>query len=241
MKKNKKIVVTTIIFSIICVFTCVGFKYLYDANELFLERTDKKDEVKENIEKNHNENSIHEEFNTNVNESLDDNNESIEIDTSQGNAKKENIDVIDNSSSVTIPTPEPKTSVIPTPSPSPSPTSTPANKPEVNKENDNSNQDEQPIQQETHKEETNLDIAIRYHLEARDPITYNEQGKMLTVEECMSLGETLKNKQETSFVYQFECPFTEYKGAIAVGLNVCFEYNGLQQCSSYDEYKKIIK
>lgn len=237
MKKRKEIVVYIIIFSIICVFTCVSFKYLYDANELLLEETDKEDEVKEITEKDNNENSIYEELNTNVNESLGDNNESIEIDISQGNVEKENTEVINNSSSITIPTHTPK----PSATPEPSPTSPPTNKPEVNKENDNLNQNEQPIQQETTKEETNLDIAIRYHLEAGDPITYNEQGKILTVEECMSLGELLKNRQETSFVYQFECPFTEYKGAIAVGLNVCFEYNGLQQCSSYDEYKKIIK
>lgn len=243
MNKNKKIIASIIIFSVICIFTCVTFKYLYDTNKLSIEKSDKKDEVKEKIEKEEqdNNNIISEESNLKVNEDLENNNDSIELNTSSDNIGIDNTDVINNSSSVIVPTNKPKPSVTPKPSPTPIPTPIPTNKPEVNKENDNLNQNEQPIQQETTKEETNLDIAIRYHLEAGDPITYNEQGKILTVEECMSLGELLKNRQETSFVYQFECPFTEYKGAIAVGLNVCFEYNGLQQCSSYDEYKKIIK
>lgn len=144
-----------------------------------------------------------------------------------------------------------KPNVVPTPSaiPKPSPTPPPSQKPNDNSSinNNQSTQPDKPTQEEEKpkveisKEKTDLEYAIQYQLENGDPVTYGSNGKMLTVDECMQLGQSLLNKQETSFVYQYECPFTEYDSATAVGLVVYFKYNGLQRSSSYDEYKLIIQ
>ena len=241
MNKNKKIIIFIAIFFVICIFACMGFKYFYNVNKLPLETTDKKEEVKESIEKDKqtNEEIIDEESNFEEDEEVDDSQESIEINDSQDDIKHDNTDSTDNSPSVTIPTPIPKPSTNPTPSQIPTPSIIPDNS--EDKENENSNQDEQQSQEETVKKETDLEIATKYHLADGFPITYNEEGKMVTIEECMIMGETLKEQQDTSFVYQFECPLTQYKNTSVVGLVVCFEYNGSQQCLPYDKYKLTVK
>lgn len=105
----------------------------------------------------------------------------------------------------------------------------------TNKEQDNQNSEIKP------NEPTDLEYAIKYQLEMGNPVTYIN-GKLLTVEECMSFGQTLIDNQDSSFVYQYECPFTKYETATAVGLLVSFLYDEQQYISkSYDEYKSIIK
>ena len=99
-------------------------------------------------------------------------------------------------------------------------------------------------QQETKKEEpkvekSDMEIAIEMQLSYGDPVTYNN-GKPITISECNSIGTDLKNNRETTLVNRYECIYTSYGNATAVGLIVQFTIDGNVYRESYDKYKQMI-
>ena len=86
---------------------------------------------------------------------------------------------------------------------------------------------------------SDVEIAIEYQKLAGDPITYYN-GHLISLDECRTIGDNLLVNQETTYVFQYECPFTDYESARVVGLIVGFKLNGVDYHKSYDEYKNMI-
>ena len=106
---------------------------------------------------------------------------------------------------------------------------------------------EQPVQQEQPKVETppsvsqksDMEIAIEEQLKLGDPVTYYN-GHPISIDECHSIGGDLKNRRETTLVNRYECVYTSYGNATAVGLIVQFTIDGQVYRKSYDEYKTMM-
>ena len=106
---------------------------------------------------------------------------------------------------------------------------------------------EQPVQQEQPKVETppsvsqksDMEIAIEEQLKLGDPVTYYN-GHPISIDECHSIGGDLKNRRETTLVNRYECVYTSYGNASAVGLIVQFTIDGQVYRKSYDEYKTMM-
>lgn len=223
MIKKKNIIILIIVLTfIVGTVTFISYQYLFRENKSKDSKVEINNQI--NIDKDNQEDNKSEEIIIDE-EKIENNNSSSE--------EKFNVTPKPTSS----PTTTPKPSSTPTPSQTPGSNSSANNETVENSSNENNNQK----QESENNGQSDLDFAIQYQLEAGDPITYNENGKMITVDECMRMGDLLVNKQDTTHIYQYECPFTKYGNATAVGLFVCFKNNGLQQCSSYDEYKTIMK
>lgn len=223
MIKKKNIIILIIVLTfIVGTVTFISYQYLFRENK----SKDSKVEINNqtNIDKDNQEDNKSEEIIIDEEKIENNNNQEITVENN-------------NSSS------EEKINVTPKPSSTPTPSQTPGSNSSANNETveNSSNENNNQKQESENNGQSDLDFAIQYQLEAGDPITYNENGKMITVDECMRMGDLLVNKQDTTHIYQYECPFTKYGNATAVGLFVCFKNNGLQQCSSYDEYKTIMK
>ncbi len=188
-----------------------------------------------NISNDHS-NSSNEEKNTEI-ENSDPNIENETVNNEETNNQENELNISENNQSSN------NNQVKPSSTPTVKPTTTPTSQPsQNNNSNQNNNQNSQspvPSPTPTPNVKTDLEMAIEYQLQAGDDVTYRN-GKPITVNECMELGNSLLNNQTTSQVYQFECPFTEYGEATAVGLKVYFFYNGGQQGAFYDDYLKII-
>lgn len=224
MFKNKKIII--IIFALI--FTLSGISivnYFFNNNINYKENDNSSKSIKSNENEDKKENISNQEeiINNNQKESSE-NIDSFNEDTSNN-----------ESESNTMITPKQTT----VPKQTTTPKQNPNNDSSINSEiveKDNNNNQKESISNDL----SDLETAIKYQLEAGDPITYNESGEIITVQECMKIGEFLVNQQEITKVYQYECPFTQYGNAVAVGLYVCFQNIEVQQCLAYDEYKIII-
>lgn len=117
---------------------------------------------------------------------------------------------------------------------------------------------EQPVQQEQPKSEepkqveqpkvetppsvsqkSDMEIAIEEQLKLGDPVTYYN-GHPISISECHSLGGDLKDRRDTTLVNRYECVYTSYGNATAVGLIVQFTIDGQVYRKSYDEYKTMM-
>ena len=110
---------------------------------------------------------------------------------------------------------------------------------------------EQPVKQEQPKVEepkstpqpvpqkTDMEVAIEEQLKLGDPVTYYN-GHPISIDECHSIGGDLKNRRETTLVNRYECVYTSYGNATAVGLIVQFTIDGQVYRKSYDEYKTMM-
>ena len=84
-----------------------------------------------------------------------------------------------------------------------------------------------------------MEIAIEEQLKLGDPVTYYN-GHPISIDECHSIGGDLKNRRETTLVNRYECVYTSYGNATAVGLIVQFTIDGQVYRKSYDEYKTMM-
>ena len=99
---------------------------------------------------------------------------------------------------------------------------------------------EQPkTTQESTSQKSDMEYAIELQLSYGDPVTYYN-GHPISIDECHSIGGDLKNRRDTTLVNRYECVYTSYGNATAVGLIVQFTIDGQVYRKSYDEYKSII-
>lgn len=89
-------------------------------------------------------------------------------------------------------------------------------------------------------QKSDMEIAIEEQLSIGDPVTYYN-GHPISINECHSIGGDLKARRETTLVNRYECVYTTYGDATAVGLIVQFTIDGKVYRESYDEYNKIMK
>lgn len=98
----------------------------------------------------------------------------------------------------------------------------------------------QQIEIKKTEEKTTLEKAIELHTQAGDKVSYNDNGKLMNVQECDDLGKSLYQNQENSQVYRYECNFTTYQGITIVGLRLHFKYNNADRIEYYNDYKRIM-
>ncbi|MBD9105350.1 hypothetical protein EGW03_02645 [bacterium] len=238
IKKKNIIILIVVLTFIVGTVTFISYQYLFRENKSKDSKVEINNQI--NIDKDNQEDNKSEEIIIDEEKIENNNNQEITVENNNSSSE-EKVNVTPKPSSTPKPTSSPTTT--PKPSSTPTPSQTPGSNSSANNETveNSSNENNNQKQESENNGQSDLDFAIQYQLEAGDPITYNENGKMITVDECMRMGDLLVNKQDTTHIYQYECPFTKYGNATAVGLFVCFKNNGLQQCSSYDEYKTIMK
>lgn len=106
------------------------------------------------------------------------------------------------------------------------------------KNSDNQSSITQPKENDVKSE---IEQAIEIHRQSGDQVSYNDNGSLMTIDDCNYLGKKLLSEQETTYVYQYNCSFTNYQNTTIVGMIVYYEFNGVQQKDYYNDYKIKIR